>query len=411
MGTSKRRVLMLTQRFPYPPDRGDRIRSYNLIRFLAEHFEVTLGCTTHEPVSTENLSHLRELVSDVMVGPVGKWEKYRRAALSVTAGSSITEGYFHSPSLVKSVRDLHAREPFEALLVFCSSMFQYRRLAGLQNVPAVVDLVDVDSQKWKQLSADSTGLMRLIYRLETNRTHRLEKSIASSADSIALTSSQEASLFSASVGGIAPAVGISNGVDTSYFRNNVSRYARKSLTVELVFTGVMDYAPNVEGMRWFCREVWPLITTTLSAKLKIVGRHPTRSVLELGSIDGVEVVGEVSDVRPYLDAADMAISPLLLARGIQNKVLEAMASGLPAVVTPQSAEGIEAESGVHFAIASDAIEFADAVVLLGKSMEMRREMGAAARKLVAQKYSWHARLEKFLELIDQACSKQCQQRT
>ncbi|OYW12184.1 MAG: hypothetical protein B7Z55_18490, partial [Planctomycetales bacterium 12-60-4] len=289
-----------------------------------------------------------------------------------------------------------------------SSMFQYRKLAGLENVPTVVDLVDVDSQKWKQLSRDSTGLKRQIYRLETNRTHRLEEKIASIADSIALTSSQEAGLFSASVGGSAPAIGISNGVDTNYFRINASRQTRRDQPVQLVFTGVMDYPPNVEGMRWFCKDVWPLISKRLDVNLKIVGRRPTQAVRELGSLDGIEVVGEVPDVRPYLDAADIAISPLLLARGIQNKVLEAMASGLPAVVTPQSAEGIEADSDVHFAIASDATEFADAVVLLGRSLEMRQEMGVAARQLVAQKYSWHARLEKFLEIIEQACSKQSQ---
>ena len=403
--TRTRRVLILTQRFPYPPDRGDRIRSYNLLRFLANHFEVTVGCTTHEPVPAVNLAHLRELVSDVIVGPIGKWTKYRRAAQSVFAGASITEGYFHSPLLAKSIQKLHTRKPFDALLVYCSSMFQYRKRAGLENVPAVVDLVDVDSQKWKQLSVDSVGLKRQVYRLETNRTHRLEQTIASVADSITLTSVQEASLFSSSVGGHVTAFGISNGVDTTYFRVNDARFSKQQLPIQLVFTGVMDYPPNIEGMRWFCRDVWPLIIKRLDVNLKIVGRSPTQAVCKLGDIEGIEVVGEVPDVRPYLDAADIAISPLLLARGIQNKVLEAMASGLPAVVTPQSAEGIEADSGVHFEIAENAMEFANAVVLLGKSIQSRLDMGTTARKLVEQQYSWPAKLEKFRDLVDQACVK------
>lgn len=404
-------MLILTQRFPYPPDRGDRIRSYNLIRFLAEHFDITVGCTTHEPIPSENFSYLRGMVSEVMVGKIGKWTKYRRAAQSVSVGASISEGYFYSPELAKSARKLHAIKPFDALLVYCSSMFQYRNLAGLSNVPTVVDLVDVDSQKWRQLSKDSSGFKRQIYRVEAYRTHCLEKRIATVADSITLTSSQEAALFNASLGGKASAIGISNGVDTNYFNTNSSRYARTSKTVELVFTGVMDYPPNVDGIRWFCREVWPLITTTLRANLKIVGRNPTQAVRSLGNIAGVEVVGEVSDIRPFLDAADIAISPLHLARGIQNKVLEAMASGLPSVITPQSAEGIEAVSGVHFAIAEDPQEFSDKVVSLGQSIEMRMRMGAAARELVLQRYSWHARLEKFIELIDQACATRCQKRT
>jgi polysaccharide biosynthesis protein PslH len=401
----KRRVLVLTQRFPYPPDRGDRIRSYNLIKFLADYYDITVGCTTHEPVAGECLDHLRSLVSNVMVGTIGKWQKYRQAAFSVASGASVTEGYFYSPPLAASLRKLHLQSPFDAVLIYCSSMFQYRQRGGLQAVPAVVDLVDVDSQKWKQLSNDTSGPMRSVYRLETQRTQRLERTIASTARSVALTSHQEADLFCRTVGNGATAFGISNGVDTSYFRTNASRQIRQSDTIELIFTGVMDYPPNVEGMCWFCRDVWPLITQRLRARLKIVGRRPTQAVQELGRIAGIEVVGEVPDVRPYLDAADIAISPLHLARGIQNKVLEAMASGLPVVVTPPSAEGIDAENGVHLQIADSAAEFANAVVKFGLSRDLRGTVGAAARELVEDQYSWPAKLNMFRDLIEQACSK------
>jgi polysaccharide biosynthesis protein PslH len=351
------------------------------------------------------MDHLRSLVSDVMVGSIGKWQKYRQAAYSVVSGASITEGYFYSQSLAASIRKLHLQKSFDALLIYCSSMFQYRRRAGLQAVPAIVDLVDVDSQKWKQLSKDAHGPMRSVYRLETQRTLRLEQRIATTAQSIALTSPQEADLFCRSTGNGATAFGISNGVDTNYFRINASRQTRQSNTIKLIFTGVMDYPPNVEGMRWFCKEVWPLISKRLKASLKIVGRRPTQAVQDLGSIAGIEVVGEVPDVRPYLDAADIAISPLHLARGIQNKVLEAMASGLPVVVTSPSAEGIEAENGVHLRVADSATDFANSVVRFGLSSDLRVTVGAAARELVENHYSWPAKLNMFRDLIEQACSK------
>ena len=396
---------MLTQRFPYPPDRGDRIRSYHLLQFLTNHFQMTLGCTTHDPITTEHLAHVRRMVNDLFVGTIGRWTKYRRAAQSVAAGSSITEGYFHSPALAKYIRDSHANLPYDAIFVFCSSMFQYRQWSGLHQVPAVVDLVDADSQKWSQLAADSSGLKRHVYRLETARTTHLERAIASSATAIALASNQEADLFSATVGGAAAAHGISNGVDTNYFRLPDTARSPLNSPIRLAFTGVMDYQPNVEGMLWFCKHIWPLIIKHIPAKLRIVGRRPTQAIRQLGNTAGIEVVGEVPDVRPYLDAADISISPLLLARGIQNKVLEAMASGLPTVVTSQSAEGIEADSGVHFQVADSASEFANAIVSLAKSPEKRQTMGAAARQLVKQQYSWPARLDKFRELIDQACSK------
>ena len=401
-------VLMLTQRFPYPPNRGDRIRSYHLLQYLANHFEMSLGCTTHEPIAAASMGHLRELVSDLFVCPIGRWTKYRRAAQSVARGASLTEGYFDSPALAKSIRTAHARRPFDAILVYCSSMFQYRKRSGLHQIPTVVDLVDVDSQKWEQLASQSAGLKRRIYQLETTRTGSVERAIATSAAAVALTSQQEAKLFEASVGGTPTTHGISNGVDTSYFRtaemNQRQRDRPQGSPIQLVFTGVMDYQPNVEGMLWFCKHIWPLVIQHTRANLKIVGRRPTQAIRELGNIDGITVTGEVDDIRPYLAAADIAISPLLLARGIQNKVLEAMASGLPTVVTPQSAEGIEAHSDVHFQVAREAGEFADAIVSLAESPQSRQAMGAAARQLVAQHYSWPARLDKFRELIDHACS-------
>lgn len=398
------RVLMLTHRFPFPPDRGDRIRAYHVLKFLMEHFDLTLACTTHEPIAAGDLAHLRELVSGLLVAPIGKWTKYRRAAQSVATGASLTEGYFRSPSLARSIRTLHTQTPFDALLVYCSSMYQYRTLAGLRNVPTIVDLVDVDSQKWRQLASGTLGLRSKIYRLETQRVCQLEKSIATTAYSVALTSPQEVQLFSSTVGEQIVAHGISNGVDTNYFCAQNSAQLCEQLPINLIFTGVMDYPPNIQGMVWFCRDIWPQIVSSLPARLKIVGRRPSASVRELANLDGVEVVGEVPDVRPYLAAADIAISPLMLARGIQNKVLEAMASGLATVVTPQSAEGIDAESGVHFQIAATAHEFAMAVIALARSRTTRLSMGLAARELIERSYGWPQRVAKFRELLDEACS-------
>ncbi len=396
---------MLAHRFPYPPNRGDRIRAYHLLKFASEHFEVSLACPTHEAIATEDYSHVHSLVSDLSVTGIGRFTKYRRAAVSAARGASLSEGFFSSPKLTQSIRNWHAQRPFDALLVVCSSMYRYRKLAKLCQVPTVVDLVDVDSQKWRQLAAETPGMMRHVYHLENKRTSRIERDIASGADAIALTSTQEAELFRQSSGSTALAHGISNGVDTHYFRTNPHRGERNSGEVKLVFTGVMDYQPNVEGMIWFCRHIWPKITSQVPASLQIVGRNPTAAVLALGSIHNVEVVGEVPDVRPYLDAADIAISPLLLARGIQNKVLEALASGLATVVTPQSAEGIAAVSGVHLQVAATAEQFAESVIALARSQTARLQMGSVGREFVEQHHSWTAQLSQFKHLLDSACNR------
>lgn len=396
---------MLAHRFPYPPNRGDRIRTYHLLKFVSQHFDVSLACPTHEPIKPEDYSHVDLMVSKLFVAEIGRITKYRRAALSAATGASLSEGFFSSPRLSKTIRAWNAAQPFDALLVVCSSMYRYRKLAKLCHVPTVVDLVDVDSQKWRQLAEESIGVMGHVYHLENKRTLRIEREIAQGADAIALTSTQEAELFRQCCGTEVAAHGIGNGVDTNYFRTNSERALRSSESLKIVFTGVMDYQPNVDGMVWFCREVWPQITSQISAALQIVGRNPTSAVIALGAIENVEVVGEVPDVRPYLDAADISISPLLLARGIQNKVLEALASGLATVVTPQSAEGIAAVSGIHLQIAADAEEFAESVVALARNQTARLQMGSLGRQFVEQNHSWDAQLAQFKQLLDHACSR------
>ena len=399
------RILMLTQRFPFPPDRGDRIRAYHLLKFLAKYYRVCLASTTHEQIPESNATKVREFASEVLVDHIGKWSKYSKAARYLATGQSISAGYFHSSKLVEAIKQSHASEPFDAVLVYCSSMFQYRRLAGLDQLPTVVDLVDVDSQKWKQLAAESKSLMRFVYGIESKRTRSLEREIASKVHSIALTSEEEAKLFHEAIAPKSAVFGISNGVDTTYFESREPKQpASSSSPLQVVFTGVMDYQPNVEGMLWFCNEVWPKITSQISATLKIVGRNPTPAVSHLSKTEGVEVVGEVPDIRPYLYEADIAVSPLQLARGIQNKVLEAMACSLPVVLTSQCAEGIDAESGEHFQIADDANGFAHSVISLAKCQQRRQQLGRSARFLVEQEYSWPARLAGFRDLIEKACT-------
>ncbi len=199
-------------------------------------------------------------------------------------------------------------------------------------------------------------------------------------------------------------MGLSNGVDTSYFSPADAAAAggveRVASPLRLVFTGVLDYTPNVEGIDWFCRSVLPEVQRELDVELAIVGRRPHPRVLRLAGLGGVDVVGEVPDVRPYLQSAHVAISPLKLARGIQNKVLEAMASGLPVVLTSQSAQGIDARPGVEFAIADSVDQWCGALLSLARDSAARREMGGAARELVVAEYSWDKRISGIVPLLN-----------
>ncbi|QDV82922.1 TIGR03087 family PEP-CTERM/XrtA system glycosyltransferase [Stieleria magnilauensis] len=416
VGTARRkRVLLLTHRFPYPPNRGDRIRSYNLMRVLAESFDVTLACPHDEPVSDAELQHVNQICSAVITAPVGT-TRWLRAGVSLLGGHSLTEGLFHQPAIADQVLACHQAQPFDAALVFCSSMFPYVDHDAFRDTPMIVDLVDVDSEKWRQLSIDRSGPKSWIYSIESKRVRTLERRIADRADAITLVSDQEADLFKSTITTTTPVHGVSNGVNTDYFRPPSQREASASGppsqreasasgASNLLFTGVLDYPPNVEGLIWFCTKILPTLRNHVDIQLTIVGRRPNQAVKDLGSLDGVNLVGEVPDVRPYLHAADIAISPLKLARGIQNKVLEAMACGLPVITTTQSAEGIDAIDGSEFIIADDEAAWVDAISDLANDTTVRTRMACAARVLVVDHYAWSARMSQITNLLSVAIAE------
>ncbi|MDA9840309.1 TIGR03087 family PEP-CTERM/XrtA system glycosyltransferase [Rubripirellula sp.] len=399
----RQKLLFLAHRFPYPPNRGDRIRSYNMLRVLAEHFEISLGCTSDESVSDQQLDHMRQFCERIHVAQLPSWSRRARAGRALFKWQSLTEAMFTAPSLHREVQRWHQSFHFDKAIVFCSSMYPYMNSTAFRGLTKIVDLVDVDSEKWKQMSAENRFPMSWVYGREAKTVRSLERKIGRESKLATLVSDAEAQLYRTSVSPTCQVLGVSNGVDTEYFSpipDGTEKQTQTQDTIELVFTGVLDYSPNVEGMVWFCKRIMPELRKQRDFRLKVVGRRPCSRVIELDEIDGVQVVGEVPDVRPYLHDADIAISPLKLARGIQNKVLEAMACGLPAVVTPQSAEGIDAESGKELWIADDSNEWIESLLNLADSPNVRIETGSAARELVEQHYSWSAKMNCLVRAIN-----------
>ncbi|MEL6105223.1 MAG: TIGR03087 family PEP-CTERM/XrtA system glycosyltransferase [Planctomycetota bacterium] len=395
---SRKRLLLLTHRFPYPPNRGDRIRSYNLLRLLAESFDVTLACPHDEPITSGEMQHVEGLCESVMTERLNG-TRWLRAFTSLARGASLTEGLFDIPALRRQVKQAQADRPYDVALVFCSSMYPYVREECFEGTPLTVDVVDVDSEKWRQMGAEGGGPKGWIYSLESRRVKQLEIEIGAAADIVTLVSESEAELFDEVASPRQPAIGVSNGVDTEFFDRGGKELPCAG-PLRLVFTGVMDYPPNVEGVRWFCEQVLPRFARTNEVHFEIVGRNPSRKVLELNELPNVEVVGAVPDIRPRLHAASVAISPLHLARGIQNKVLEAMAAGLPVISTPQSATGIDGHGGEHFLIAETADEWCDALQTFASNPDYRVQVGKAARKLVVDRYAWNVRLAPVTTLLD-----------
>ena len=409
---------MLTHRFPYPPNRGDRIRSYNLLRVLTQSCDVTLGSIVDEPVLESQRLHIQKFCQQVLIDRPGKLKRLFSVIKSILVRKSITEGMFASPSLAKQILQIHRQSPFDVVLVFCSSMFPYVDHPDFKHAKIVVDLVDVDSRKWEQMSQESSFPKNQIFQRESRRVSELEQRIAETADAVILVSNDEAAVFceTAKVPKSQSVLGVSNGVDTEFFQpidrrdlgSRVPAFGEitpppevpaTSATMRLVFTGVMNYSPNVSGMEWFCHHVLPELQKKIAVSLQIVGKSPNAKIQSLGKLNGVEVVGPVPDMRPYLAAADIAISPLKLARGIQNKVLEAMAMGRPVVCTTQSAQGIDGDNGTHFVIADTVEDWCRALTDLHTDPDQRQQLSEAARNLVVDSYSWPARLNSILKLL------------
>jgi len=390
-------------RVPYPPNRGDRIRSYHILKFLAERANVSLATLADEPLEPETTEELRSFCSQFAIEHVGP-SRWLRGAISLASGKSATEGLFRSPKLARTVRQWSRETHWDAVVVFCSSMVQYLDVPELKDVPVVVDLVDVDSQKFFDYSVHARGIKKQLYKLEGRRLRRLECSLPDHAEAITLVSHTEADLYRS----FCPndrIHAVPNGVDLDYFRSendgpNPWMPLPESDRTNLVFVGALDYQANIDGITWFVNSVWPHLREDASnLTLGLVGRQPVAEVRKLAERPGIRVFANVPDVRPYLAAADVAIAPLRIARGIQNKVLEAMAMAKPVVASEAAVEGLAPEVVQTISTASSSQSWTAIIGRLLSNRSLSREIGFQSREQVEQHYAWSAQLSRLGKLL------------
>jgi sugar transferase (PEP-CTERM/EpsH1 system associated) len=383
-------LLYLVHRMPYPPNKGDKVRSYHLLRHLQRSHRVLLGTFIDDPQDEAHLPALRAICPELHVAPLQPRRAKLRSLSGLLRGEALTLAYYRDAGLARWVRETLATETIDATVVFSSAMAQY----APANLPMLVDFVDLDSAKWTQYAAARPWPMSWLYRREGERLLAFERAVAQRARRSFFVTPQETELFrSQAQGSGANVEPLCNGVDAQFFSPDPQRaspYAADELP--LVFTGAMDYWPNIDAVSWFCADMLPALRQRWPRlRFYIVGRNPAPAVSALAS-EAVTVTGTVDDVRPYLQHAALVVAPLRVARGIQNKILEAMAMAKAVVATAECAQAIGARAGVEMFPAADAAGFVAEVETLLADAPRAAAAGVAARAKVLASFSWDAHL-------------------
>ena len=395
-------LLYLTHRIPFPPDKGDKVRSFHLLQQLASSFEVHLGTFIDDPADIVHLDKLNTFCASVKAVISGAMSMRLRSASGFFSGEALSVSRYRDPGLAAWVGDAIDRHRISKAVVFSSAMAQY--IPSFDSMRVVVDFVDVDSSKWAQYATARAWPMSALFAREAKSLLAFERRIARSAHATFFVTPAEAELFRA----LAPETSrrlksAENGVNADYFApSNATPRPFPDDEDAVVFTGAMDYWPNVDAASWFARDVMPhLLSVRPKARFYVVGRNPSSAVRSLSSLAHVVVTGGVADVRPYLQHARAVVAPLRIARGIQNKVLEAMSMARPVVTTSSAAAAIAGEAGRHFVVADERDAYVEAIDAL-MDTAVGNAIGRAARQLVVARYDWATNLQPILASLQES---------
>lgn len=398
-----RHLLFLTHRIPYPPNKGDKIRSYHMLCYLARHYAVHLGTFIDDPVDEAYRSEVQALCATLYCVRLDPRVAKMRSLAGLFTGEALTFPYYRDRRLQRWIKLTLTRHAVDTAIVFSSSMAPYVVGDWPAPVRRILDFVDVDSDKWAQYAATARWPATWLYGRESRKLAESERRFAHAFDASLLVSASEAEFLRRRAPAAAGRIlEMRNGVDTSYFDPN-RHYENpfRSGEFPLVFTGAMDYWANVDAVQWFATEVLPFVRENCpDVRFVIVGSRPTKTVQALTCLPNVWVTGGVPDVRPYVAHATLVVAPLRIARGIQNKVLEALALGKTVVATGPAAEGIDGGAPLARLDRDTPHDMAQVIIRLLQSPRRSEKLAQAARSFVLRHYDWESNLALLRSLLD-----------
>jgi sugar transferase (PEP-CTERM/EpsH1 system associated) len=389
-------ILFIAHRIPYPPNKGDKIRSFNILKHLSRSHQVHLGAFVDDSSDMRYKKKLEAFCESTCLLPLSPKRARLRSLSGLVRNTALSIPYFFDPRMRHWIHEQLAIRDLQGVFVYSSQMAQYFIGCMLPRARYIIDFCDVDSDKWSQYARHKQWPLSWLYQREASLLLRFERDASLMFDASIFVSAQEASLFRRLAPEVSDRVSIiNNGVDHKYFvPSDHYEDPFKGCKHVAVFTGAMDYWANVDAVIWFAREVFPILRDSIqTAQFAIVGARPSAEVLSLASISGVSVIGAVKDIRPYLAYAGVAVAPMRIARGVQNKVLEAMSMARPVVATCGALEGIETKGNCGLAIADSAADFA------ARTLEFLESAGNNyyddSRRWVCDRYDWDKILGKL----------------
>ena len=388
-------ILYIAHRIPYPPNKGDKLRSFNQIKVLSERHDIWCAAFADDPGDRVYAALLHQWCRDVCVLPLNRPWATLRGLLNLLRGGTVTEAFYRDERMNRQLARWAGSVPFDVALVFSSGVADYAAL-----LPArvkILDFCDLDSRKWLSYARRKCFPLSWLYRTEGRRLGRRERDWLCRFDHTVLISATEKADLVAREDVAARVTVVGNGV---FLPSEHDLFVPDSKIVG--FIGAMDYLPNVDAVTWFADRVWPAVLAERpGARFQIVGRRPTAAVRRLARRRGVDVVGEVTHVIDALRIWQVSVAPMRMGRGVQNKVLEAMAAARPVVLTSPAAAGLSERDTEHLTIADTAGDIGGAVNRLLDDIELCRRLGQASRRVVAREHSWAREVAKLEALFGQ----------
>jgi sugar transferase (PEP-CTERM/EpsH1 system associated) len=398
-------VLFLCHRIPFPPNKGEKIAAFNILKYLHRHYRVHLGYFVDDPFDEQYIDELDSFCESQFHHSMSRKSSLVRGATAFLSNQPITVPYYYRPQFAKSVERAIAKHNIKKVVIFSGAMAQYV-FDKHEDLHTVMNFVDIDSDKWRQYSDSKQGLSKFVYQREHQQLQRYEIDIATRSNVSCFVTPAEVDTFKQ----LLPSSHkdniqvLENGLDNHFFNPDAPSTLHEDFPIAtdnyLVFTGAMDYWANVDAVKWFVTNVWPSVLEKVpTAHFYIVGGGATADVKTLESHTGVVVTNRVVDIRPYLQHAKAVVAPMQIARGVQNKILEAMAMAKPVFTTTRGIEGISGYPTAHNLVTNDPQAASNWCVqhLIDDQAE-----AMDSREWIIHQYSWPSKLAPLQEYLDES---------